>query len=189
MRVLVVLGASLLVACSPTPQATSTPVPSTEIGAGNGADLPTGCAPIDLQSPIGERVDLGGVWVAVEGVLVDPLETAWLFQAGDCLYGSVMDTEFLRRTAGDRGALANLSGRLTSAFTIPTDVLILVHPPGVARMLSTSQMTLLIEWDADGRIRLREDRMEGEPAERCGDFVDACPDPLMLMREGDAPSP
>lgn len=121
--------------------------------------------------------------------MVDAFETAWLSQAGDCLYGSVMDPEFLNQDAGVRGSLANLSGRITSAFMIPTDVIILAHPEGVLRMLPITSMTLLIEWDDDGRIRLREDREEGERAERCGDFPEGCPHPFVLMREGDAAGP
>lgn len=184
MRALLGLILAALVACAPSTDG-GTPLPSEVAGATPGGATED-CEPLELRAPSGERVDLSGTWRASSGRLVEYTETAWLLQDGECISGSVMNDDFLSGDAG--GSLANVGGRIGSDFAIPMTVAILDYPEGVAQMRALSQMTMLIEWDDAGRIRLREDREPGELAERCPpEFLDACPAPLVLLPIGEAP--
>jgi hypothetical protein len=49
-----------------------------------------------------------------------------------------------------------------------------------------SAMELAIEWDDEGRLRLREDRQPGETAGRCIQSQFECPAPLIWYRVDDS---
>lgn len=184
MRVLRGLILAALVACAPS-EDVATPVPSEVVDASPGS-AGERCEPLELRAPSGVLVDLGGTWRASAGGLVVYPETAWLLQEGDCLTGSVMNDAFLSGDEGARGSLANVTGRISASFAILMKVAILEYPEGVAQMYELSEMTMLIEWDDAGRIRLREDREPGEQAERCPpDF--SCTAPLVLIPIGEGP--
>jgi hypothetical protein len=174
---------ALVAACTPAPTSSpSTVEPSAPAAPADG--IPTGCQPIDLRSPTGERILLTGVWEGT-GVLAWEGETAWLHQIGDCVYGSAIGGEFFGEP-GSEGTLTNLSGRVGSDFRIDFEIVI-VSQPEIFAFGVYSTMEMLIEWEADGRMRLREDRTRGETAGRCVQMRFECPDPVIWYRVDDSP--
>lgn len=142
------------------------------------------CEAIELRAPTGEVVDLNGTW-AGSGILAGDDEVAWLNQIGDCLYGAVIG----RDPVGDLVAgesITNLTGRVRADFTIEVDVVI-VAQTDVFRLGERSTLVVLIEWDDDGRMRLREDRARGATAGRCIQSQFECPDPFIWYRVDDFP--
>jgi hypothetical protein len=174
---------ALLAACTP---ATTTSPSTVELSASAAAagGVPTGCQPIDLRGPTGERILLTGAWEGM-GVLAWEGETAWLYQIGDCVYGSAIGGEFLGEP-GSEGTLTNLRGRVGSDFRIDFEIVI-VSQPEIFSLGVYSTMEMLIEWEADGRMRLREDRAPGETAGRCIQMQFECPDPVIWYRLDDSP--
>ncbi|MEK6191451.1 MAG: hypothetical protein AABM41_03890 [Chloroflexota bacterium] len=170
----------LVTACTAAPSASpSAAEPSATTAAVSG--LPPGCETIDLRSPTGERIDLTGEWAGT-GILAGESESAWLQQIGDCVYGSVVGT--FVRDAEVEASLTNLSGHLGSDFRIGFETVI-VSQPQIFALGTYSTMVMRIEWDADGRIRLREDREPGEAAGRC--IQGYCPNPVIWYRVDEAP--
>ncbi len=183
-RVLVVAAVmAALSACASAPAAPdaspSDAEPSASVNPARG--LPPGCATIDLRSPTGERVDLTGEWAAT-GVLAGDGEVAWLKQIGDCVYGSVVGAWLSEET------IANLSGRARTDFRIGFDVVI-VTQPATNPFGEYSTLVMVIEWDDDGRIRLREDRDPEETASRCPQGALSCPAPVIWYRVDEHPAP
>lgn len=172
-----------LTACASAPAAPSAgpsnAQPSASLSPGLG--LPPGCETIDLRGPTGERIDLTGEWSG-GGVLVGDGEVAWLKQIGDCVYGSVVGAWFSEET------IANLSGRARTDFRIGFEVVI-VTQPATNPFGEYSTLVMVIEWDDDGRIRLREDRDPGETAGRCPQGALSCPAPVIWYRVGEHPAP
>jgi hypothetical protein len=170
----------LLTACaavpSPSPSAAE-PSASAPVEAG----LPPGCETIDLRSPTGERIDLTGEWAGT-GILAGESESAWLQQIGDCVYGSVVGSYVTGELS--EGTITNLSGRVGVDFRIGFETVI-VSQPQFFPLGTYSTMVMRIEWDADGRIRLREDREPGEAAGRC--VQGYCPSPVIWYRVDEDP--
>ena len=180
---LMVVLFGLATACGSPPAASpSTAEPSGSLAADRG--LPPGCQVIDLRGPTGERIDLTGEWAGT-GFLAGHDETTWLIQVGDCVYGSVAGGEISR---GPGRTVANLRGRVGADFVIGLEVVI-VTQGDQALFGEYSAMEMLIEWDGEGRLRLREDREPGETAGRCIQSQFECPAPLIWYRVGDSPSP
>ncbi|MGH2395044.1 MAG: hypothetical protein ACRDGH_16390 [Candidatus Limnocylindria bacterium] len=176
-----------LTACASVPAApVASPSPAEPSATSNGArGLPPGCETIDLRGPTGERVDLRGEW-AGSGVLAYEGERAWLSQIGNCVYGSVLGGAFVREGEVE-ATLANLRGRVGSDFRIELEVVFVFQdvrfPFG-----EYSAMPMVIEWDADGRIRLREDRVPGDAAGRCIHVPQLpCVNPVIWYRVDDVP--
>jgi len=176
-----------LTACASAPAAPGAspsyaePLPSLNPGRG----LPPGCETIDLRSPTGERIDLTGEW-AGSGELANTIERAWLNQIGDCVYGSVLGGAFVR-DAEFEASLTNLSGRVGSDFTIDFEVVMVFQDARFA-FGEFSDMAMVIEWDADGRMQLREDREPGGVAGRCIHSPQfPCPNPVIWYRVDDTP--
>ena len=169
-RILLTAALAVFVtACGPSTSPSFPAFPSGSAGASSTpafADLPVGCQPLDLRSPTGEAVDLTGQW-AGSGHLVGQEDTAWLIQLGDCVEGSVDSTELPSDLGSDIVRRTNLIGHVASDFRVNFDVIILDQPPGAQRFAEFSTMVMLIEWDADGQLRLREDRERGTEANRC----------------------
>jgi hypothetical protein len=190
MRRSLVLAAAIaaLTACASAPAAPATgpshaePLPSVNPAPG----LPPGCETIDLRSPTGERIDLTGEWADSGGGLADTFERSWLNQIGDCVYGSVLGGAFVRD--GDvEASLTNLSGRVGSDFRIEFEV-VMVFQDAQFAFGEYSIMPMVIEWDAEGRIRLREDREPGDVAARCAQNPQiTCPSPVIWYRVDDGP--
>jgi hypothetical protein len=166
-----------LAACtfSPTGSPAATKPAESEVPDGLALD----CQPMELRAPTGEVIDLTGTW-AGSGVLVGDDETAWLNQIGDCVFGSVIGGDPVGELVG-RESITNLTGRLSADFRIEFDVAILAQAD-VFQMGEHSTMVVLIEWDDDGRLRLREDRARGATAGRCIQARFDCPDPVIWYR-------
>jgi len=150
-----------------------------------GRGLPPECETIDLRTPTGERIDLTGEWAGSGGLAASTFERTWLNQIGDCVYGSVLGGAFVRDADSD-ASLTNLSGRLGSDFRIEFEVVMVFQDTQFA-FGEYSAMVMVIEWDADGRIRLREDRDPGETASRCPQGSVACPAPVIWYRVDEPP--
>jgi len=188
-RSLVVVAAmATLTACASAPAVPGAspshaePLPSVNPARG----LPPGCETIDLRSPTGERIDLTGEWAGT-GILAGESESVWLQQIGDCVYGSVVSSYVTGELS--EGTITNLSGRVGLDFRIGLEIVI-VSQPQLFPWGTYSTMMMRIEWDADGRIRLREAREPGEAAGRCihsPQFF--CPDPVIWYRVDDSPPP
>ena len=131
-----------------------------------GRGLPPECETIDLRTPAGERIDLTGEWADSGGELAGMFERTWLNQIGDCVYGSVLGGAFVRDAELVEASLTNLSGRIGSDFRIEFEV-VMVFQDTLFAFGEYSAMAMVIEWDDDGRIRLREDRDPRETASRC----------------------
>ncbi len=186
-RLVVAAVMAALTACASAPASPSaSPSHAEPVASFNpGRGLPPGCETIDLRSPSGERIDLTGEW-AGGGALAYSVERAWLNQIGDCVYGSVLGGAFVRD--GDVEArLTNLSGRIGSDFRIEFEVVMVFQDTQFA-FGEYSGIVMVIEWDAEGRIQLREDREPGDVASRCVSQV-ACPNPVIWYRLDDSPPP
>jgi hypothetical protein len=179
---LVAIGGCSLVPTA-SPSATSVPPPES---APAGIGLPPDCQPIDLRDSDGARVDLTGEWEGVD-VLAAPDERVWLQQIGDCVYGSVFG---VFRPPGDdpETFVVDLGGRLSPDFTVDLDVVFVFQENAVFPFAQYSTMVMIIEWDSNGRIRLREDRDVGERAGRCAAAELQCPTPVIWYRAGEGPS-
>ncbi len=107
---------------------------------------------------------------------------AWLNQIGDCVYGSVTGGEISR---GPGRTIVNLSGHVGADFVIGFEVRIVTQGDQVL-FGEQSTMVMIIEWDDEGRIRLREDRAPGETATRCIQIAGGCPAPVIWYRMDDS---
>jgi len=185
---LVAAAMTLLTACASAPASPgASPSYAEPLASFNpGRGLPRGCETIDLRSPTGERIDLTGEWADSGGGLADTFERSWLNQIGDCVYGSVLGGAFVRD--GDvEASLTNLSGRVGSDFRIEFEV-VMVFQDAQFAFGEYSIMPMVIEWDAEGRIRLREDREPGDVVSRCAQNPQiTCPSPVIWYRVGEAP--
>jgi len=153
-----------------------------------GRGLPPECETIDLRTPAGERIDLTGEWADSGGELAGMFERTWLNQIGDCVYGSVLGGAFVRDAELVEASLTNLSGRIGSDFRIEFEV-VMVFQDTLFAFGEYSAMAMVIEWDDDGRIRLREDRDPGETASRCPQAALSCPAPVIWYRVDEPPAP
>jgi hypothetical protein len=179
-RNFVALGlVAVLAACSSAP-ATSPSQAEPSASARVQGGIPPGCAPIDLRSPTGERVDLTGEWTG-SATLFNATEVVLLNEVGGCIYGSVTGSD-----PDGSETVSTLSGRLSSDFTIEFEVVI-VHQDAVFGFGEYTTMVMFIEWDDEGRIRLREDRAPGETAARCTQAAFECPVPVVWYRLDDSP--
>jgi len=154
--------------------------PSASLNRGRG--LPPGCETIDLRGPTGERIDLTGEWTGSSRLFNEfDTEVALMNEVGGCVYGSVTGVD-----PDGSETISNLSGHLSSDFTIEFDIVI-VYQQTPFPFGEYSSMVMLIEWDDQGRIRLREDREPGEVAGRCTDSRFQCPIPVIWYRVDDRP--
>jgi hypothetical protein len=157
----------------------------------------TACQEIDLRGPDGHRVDLSGAWTPDPGKIgffFGPDETTWLLQVRDCVWGEIIDDDFLANPLGrgnqgtGAGALGTLRGHLTADFTIQGELITVASRPGAPGPLAEIQ--LQVEWKADGQIRLRETREPNVQGPRCsfrGGGSVACFEPVILYRVEDDP--
>jgi hypothetical protein len=186
-RSTIALAVLVIAGCSPTgtggPSPTVPPPPQSSTG---GIGLPPDCEPLDLRDPSGARVDLTGEWEAVDA-LVAPEERVWLQQIGDCLYGSVFGV-YASGSSAPETFVVDVGGDVNPSFTIDLEV-VMVYQDAVFDFATYSTAVMLIEWDADGRIRLREDREVTERAGWCAAQPQFdCPPPVIWYRAGEGPS-
>jgi hypothetical protein len=184
LRRALIATACVVAACTPTPEP-ATSVPATESPAAAVGNLPSGCEPIDLRSPAGEAIDLNGIWIQDEEPSARPAK--WWIQAfGDCIWGSgtyddYTEDEFLARA----DSVQVLQGRMGNDFVIEGTIVLL--GPSHARIVVLqrhSEVRLVIDFDGDGQITLREDRVPGVQGPRCPDPAVYCPLPLLLRPAG-----
>jgi len=182
---MVVIGLATACAAVPSPSPSAAePSASAPVQAG----FPAGCAPVELVSRTGERVDLTGEWAGSGILTITEDEVARLNEVGGCVYGSVTGLD-----GNGEEAVTNLSGRVRPEFTIELEVVIIraaafAFGEGYG-FAEYSPMVMLIEWDDDGRLRLREDRDPGSRADRCVQPTIGCPSPVIWYRLDDAPPP
>jgi len=109
------LVAVALVACAPS--ASGAPVASATPGASAaaGADQST-CRDLDLRSPSGEQLDLGGTWLGND-------DAYWLFtQVGDCVWATATDHYGSDPLYGEDIYLQEyLRGYVQTDFTLPIE--------------------------------------------------------------------
>lgn len=186
MRAAALVALIAATGCLPSGSAdpsSAVPSPSDSVG---GIGLPPDCEPIDLRDPTGARIDLTGEWEGTD-VMIGPEEQVWLHQIGDCLYGSVYAVE-LSGTAEAETFVVDLGGRLADDFTIDVEV-VFVHQDTFLEYVPYSTVRMVIEWDSDGLIRLREERAVNERPGRCNAQIEQinCPRPVIWYRAGEAP--
>ncbi len=173
--------------CQPATAGPSSTTPLPSASPRSGVGLPPDCQRIDLRDPDGARVDLTGEWEAT-AALAAPEEQVWLQQIGDCLYGSVFG---VYRPGSDAAEtfVVDLGGPLSTAFTIDIEV-VFVYQDAAFEFAPYSTMRMIIEWDSEGRLRLREDRDLNERAGRCAAQAQLdCPPPVIWYRAGEGPLP
>ena len=127
-----------------------------------------------------------GEWAGTGILTINEDEVALLSEVGGCVYGSVTGLD-----GNGEEAVTNLSGRVRADFTIQFEF-VTVKQAGFAfgegyGFAEYGAMVMIIEWDDDGRMRLREDREPGERASRCVQANVGCPSPVIWYRTDDAP--
>jgi hypothetical protein len=180
----VIAAALALSGClSPSPPFPSgqTPAPSSQ----DGSSFIMACQPIDLRGPSGQRVDLTGAWMTAPGTagffyLLS--ETTWIHQIDDCVWGAILDEEFHSYPARG-GDLGTLQGHVTPDFALEGDMVLLVDEWG--RPGPRVPIRFLIEWQADGRIQLHEDRDPSGAGPRCFGGTVYCPAVILYRVEDD----
>jgi hypothetical protein len=179
--------AGLSTACAATPSPSPSiegPSPTTPVQAG----VPPGCEPVDLRGPDGEAVDLSGSWAGSGSLAFAGDEVAVFNQIGKCVFGSVTGLD-----GNVQAGLTNLNGRIKPDFTIDFEVVTVeaeAYGPGPRPygFAEHSTVVLVIEWDGEGRLRLREDREPGETAQRCIQPTLPCPDPVIWYAVEEGPT-
>jgi hypothetical protein len=180
-----VVLAGLSTACVGSPSPTPSIGPSATAPAE--ARVPEGCEPVDLRGPDGEAVDLSGSWAGSGILAINADEVAILNQVGGCVYGSVTGLDGIAQQG-----LTNLIGRINPDFTIDIEVVTMKRPARdpvpLYPFAEHSKVVMVIEWDEEGRLRLREDREPDETAERCIQPTLPCPDPVIWYPVEEGPT-
>jgi hypothetical protein len=189
-RPALVVAILLVAGCSSTnPAASIDPSMSPSAGEPSGGTaLPAGCEPINLNGPNGERIELDGTWVAETHS--SNLPETWLIRTqGDCLWGagavgSVEQPDVY--DSPDMGRLQTIRGKIGTDFVVDGEI-VQVGSERFAILPTSpySPLRLLIEFDDDGTIVLREDRMLGDPGPRCVEATLHCI-PVLVLRPADA---
>lgn len=111
----------VLAACTggstPIPSASPGPAASTPVAAG------AACAPIDLRSPSGARVDLTGTWRGGQNVV-------YVRQVGGCVWWISL-SDFPGQELGAQ-VMVMFRGDLSSDFTLQGEWMSVVRPPGIS---------------------------------------------------------
>jgi hypothetical protein len=131
-------------------------------------------------------VDLSGSWAGSGILAISGDEVAVFNQIGSCVYGSVTGLD----GRGDE-AVTNLSGRVSPDFTVAFEVVTIEAAELVGRghpFAEYSTVVMVIEWDEEGRLRVREDREPGETAARCIQPTLPCQDPVIWYPLGEEPA-
>jgi hypothetical protein len=103
----------------------STPNPSASTGpvASNPASAVAACAPLDLRSPSGARVDLTGTWRGGQNV-------HYVRQEGGCVWWISL-SDFPGQEVGAQ-VMAMFRGELSSDFTLRGEWMSVVRPPFIS---------------------------------------------------------
>ncbi len=179
---LALIGAACVVAACTPSAAPPTSVPPTESLPAEVRNLPPGCDPIDLRSPDGQAVDLNGIWIQ-GGEGGGTPATWWIRTVGDCIWGTGIFDDYAEGVFAfeySPDAVQGLQGRMGDDFVIDSTIVFLGPCPCGVQYLAEAR--IIIDFDDDGQIILREDREPGAEGPRCPVFY--CPDPLVLRRSG-----
>jgi hypothetical protein len=178
----------VLAGCSSSGQPSSSGVPSPSAGAseaGAGA-LPEGCEPITLLDPSGTAVQLDGFWLEDEPPDGAPRMQWWIRVLGDCVWGSGSVTA-IEIPPMQHGDVQVLRGRLGTDYVIDGEIVLLGVSDAFRSDPVYAPVRMLIEFDDDNAVVLREDREPGETGPRCVDPVLACLRPLVLRPATEIP--
>ena len=173
------IGAAIVVAACTPSSAPPTSAPPTESAAAEVGNLPPGCQPIDLRSPAGDAVELTGIWIQDADEGRQPSKW-WIRAFGDCVWGSGIYDAYTEDEFFVAESVQVLLGRMGSDFVIDGAIALVGPHPDFATSESFAEVRLLIEFDSEGEITLREDRAPGVQGARCPDPVGYCPAPLLL---------
>jgi hypothetical protein len=160
-------------------------VPSVGASAAQAGGLPPGCELIDMHRPNGERLVLDGTWFAETHTSNVP-ETWWIRTLGNCLWGAGAVGGVDRADLFDRndpGRIQTLRGTIISQdFAVEGEIVRVGTPSAFeASEQIYSPIRLLIDFDADGSLVLREDRVFGETAPFCAGATVYCM-PILVLR-------
>jgi hypothetical protein len=184
----VALIALNLVACQPS-SAEPSPSSSPAGSAPPFSNLPVGCSPIDLRAPDGSAVDLTGEWTGTSWFSGRSVgERTFILQLGDCVWVTVTDERFHAQPVPGEAILGVLLGTLATDFSISGDLVTLLRDAqvgGFSDQQTYAAVHLLVEFDEDGQITIREDREPGVNGPRCTHPPSACPNPVELQRSSD----
>jgi hypothetical protein len=138
--------------------------------------LPPGCETIDLRAPDGSPVDLEGVWDDVSRD--DSARMMWWTRtAGNCFYGvGTVDPDI---EYSDSFSVQTFSGVIQPDFTIRGAFVHLGGHNDAETIAEYVPATLLIEFQDDGTIAIREDREPNVPGPRCP-RPEVCAQPMDL---------
>ncbi len=178
------IGAAIVVAaCTPSP-APPTATPPTESLPAEVGNLPPGCDPIDLRTPSGQTVDLTGIWIQDEKEGRQPSKW-WIRTLGDCIWGTGTYDDYTEDAFLTRAdSVQVFQGRMGNDFVIDGTIVLLGSPPFFAVVQFFAEVRIIIDFDDDGQIMLREDRAPGVQGPSCPDPVYYCPLPLLLRPAG-----
>jgi hypothetical protein len=139
--------------------------------------------PIDLRAPTGERIELGGPWTEVT-TGGEPMSW-WIRTSGNCIWGTgqVPNVSAEGSFEGAPHEVQSFNGHIGSDFMITGDIVNLGPiPRGAPRSPSpVAPLEMLIEFDDESAITLREARAPGERGPRCPEPGAYCPAPLVLQ--------
>lgn len=184
LRRALISAACVVAACTPSP-APPTSTPPTESVPAEVGNLPPGCDPIELRSTSGQTVDLDGIWIQDEEDGRQPSKW-WIRSFGDCVWGSGIYDDYTEDAVLARAASVQvLQGRIGNDFVIDgTIVLLGPGRPVITTPQFTAEVRIIIDFDDDGQVMLREDRVPGVQGPRCPNPVGYCPLPLLLRPAG-----
>jgi len=105
----------------------------------------------------------------------------WFRTLGDCIWGTGIsdaytEDAFLRRPDFVQG----LQGRVGNDFVIDGTIVLLGPLSSFALPQFFAEVRIIIDFDDDGQVILREDRTPGVQGPRCPDPISFCPAPLLL---------
>jgi hypothetical protein len=179
----------LVVGCSqgsPTASGDVSGAPSSGPSAGQAGALPPGCEPIDLRGPSGETLVLDGTWTAESHSSGLP-KTWWIRTLGDCLWGAGAvggpgDAALFEIPTA--GRLQTLRGTIGRDYVVEGEIVqVAMSEFAIGDERPYSPLRLLIDFDEDGTVVLREDREPSAEGPRCPDPTLFCLPVLVLRAE------
>ena len=173
--------AALLAALVSCTSPSGTPGPSAADSGPEASDatvsgLPPGCANIDLRAPDGSPIDLEGEWLDVSREDAAQM-TWWIRTSGNCFYGVGVITQPVEFS--NSFSVQQYSGVIQPDFTIDGAFIHLGSHNDAETIAEYVPATLLIEFEDDGSIAIREDREPNAPGPRCP-RPEVCAAPLEL---------
>jgi hypothetical protein len=173
-----------LVGCTPavTIESPSVGTGSPVESSGQAGNLPPGCEPIDMVGPDGASIRLNGIWEAETDA--GDLPRYWSIRTlGSCMWGTgvVLGPEGPDVLLGSEH-VQTFRGAIGTDFSVNGEIVLVGTERGeVSPIPIYSPFRLMIEFDEDGTVVLREDRVYGEHSPRCFDPGTFCL-PVLVLR-------